>query len=317
MYRFTLIIIEVSMDIIFMTGIDSFFKWMCKTLYRTTHSKKYHHNKNLWPYFKVVRKTSGGIDKVYYKRKEIESIVLKTTQRAKPLIIMATGPSVKHIERTFFDDTFDYLGVNGAFSIKTIDYDWYVIIDRTFVLDRMALVKEIFATRNMILFCTYSSLESIFTHISKKDIHCHIKIFEVATQVGISRFLSPLAPIDYNDESFHFFNDFGFADNIDKAIFDYGTVAYPALQIACVLGYKRIYIVGLDMNNFNAPRFYETENDKLSTGLDKDFAAISSAFIAARSYCELNNIQVINLSPDSAIGAFPKMRWDRVEKAIR
>lgn len=299
-----------------MTRIDSFIKWIYKTIYRTTHSKKYQHNKNLWPYFKVVRKSSGTIDKVYYKNKKIETVVIKTKKRVRPLIIMATGPSVNHITRTFFDGTFDYLGVNGSFSIKTIDYAWYVIVDRSFVLNRLSLVKEIVAKRSMTLFCTYSSLESIFTHIHKKDIHCQFKIFESASQTGVRRFLLPLSPIDYNDINFHWFNGFGFTDNIENAVFDYGTVAYHALQIACALGYKKIYIVGLDMNNFNAPRFYESVNDKLPTRLDKDFAAINGAFISARSYCELNNIQVINLSPGSAIGSFPKMSWDRVEKGI-
>lgn len=299
-----------------MTRIDSLLKWMCKTIYRTTHSKKYHHNKNLWPFFKVVRKPSGIIDEVYYKKNKIESVALETKERIKPLMIMATGPSVNHIARTFFDDRFDYLGVNGSFSIKTIDYEWYVIIDRSFVLNRLALVKEIVAKENMTLFCAYTSLESIFTHIPKNDIHCRIKIFETASQVGVRRFLSPLSPIDYHDENFHWFNGFGFTNNIEKVVFDYGTVTYPALQIACALGYKRIYIVGLDMNNFNAPRFYETAKDKLSTRLDLDFSAINGAFISARSYCELNNIQVINLSPESAIGSFPKMNWDKVEKTL-
>ena len=299
-----------------MKRIDSFSKWMCKTIYRTTHSKKHHHNKNLWPYFKVIRKPSGIIDEVYYKKSKIENPALETKKRTKPLVIIATGPSVNNIARTFFDNTFDYLGLNGAFHIKTIDYNWYVIIDRSFVLNRLALVKEIVAKKSITLFCAYTSLESILTHIPKRDIHCQFKIFETASQAGVRRFLSPLSPIDYNDEDFHWVNEYGFTDNIEKVVFDYGTVAYPALQIACALGYQQIYIVGLDMNNFDVPRFYETANDKLSTQLDKDFAAINGAFISARSYCEMNNIQVINLSPGSAIGSFPKMSWDRVEKAI-
>lgn len=295
-----------------MSGIDKFSKWICKTIYRSTHAKKYHHNKNLWPFFKVDRYASGQLGDVYFKRHRITNIDLHICEKTKPLVIMATGPSVNQINRRFFDDSFDYLGVNGAFSMRNVHFEWYVIIDRDFVRERLSLVKEIVAREELVLFCTYNSLDSIFSNIPFKDVRCQIKIFETASSSLINRFLLSRCPINNSNDHYHWHQNFGFSDKIEEVLFDYGTVTYPALQIACLLGYKQIYIVGLDMNNFNTPRFYETSQDKLGTRLNLDFDNINHSFLAAQDYCQSHNIQVVNLSPESAIDAFPKMRWDNL-----
>lgn len=297
-----------------MLETDKFSRWIFKTIYRNTHSRSYQHNKNLWPYFKVKRNEDGFIGDVFFKHNKIHNTALDTNDKTKPLIIMATGPSVSDIDCQFFDDSFDYLGVNGAFSMRSVQFNWYVIIDRDFVYKRISLIKEIVARDDITLFCTSNSLGAIFSNISIDDIHCHFKIFEAASGTDVNRFLQSTCPVNVTDSSYHWHNGFGFSDSIEKLLFDYGTVAYPALQIACLLGYKHIYIAGLDMNNFDAPRFYEVPQDKLSTRLDLDFENIYSAFNSAREYCSSHDIQVINLSPDSAIDAFPKVRWDDVIK---
>lgn len=303
------------MDSLLMTRIDRFAKWICKTTYRLTHTHQYKHNKNLWPYFKVERTPAGTIEAVYFKHKKINTVAVDRVERSKPLVIMATGPSVNNIEPSFFNDRFDYLGVNGALSMPSVSFSWYVIIDRNFVIKRLELVKSLVARADMIVFCAYTSLESICSYIPWDEIRCQFKIFETSSSTRIRRFMEPTMPIKPNDEHYYWYNEIGFSDDLDRCLFDYGTVAYPALQIACILGYKEIYIAGLDMNNFSTPRFYETPEDKLSTRLDLDFDDISRSFDTAQSYCKKNNIRVINLSPTSAINAFPKLNWDRVDKS--
>ena len=71
----------------------------------------------------------------------------------------------------------------------------------------------------------------------------------------------------------------GFSQDIRCGIFDAGTVAYWALQIIAYLGFKQLFIAGLDMNNFHQPRFYETEQDRLPTFLaDKVESLVIPAF---------------------------------------
>lgn len=296
---------------------NRFCKWMCKTIYRLSHTSEYKHNKNLWPFFKVCRTASGSIDTVFYKKYRVDNVSnIENSKKERPLIIMATGPSVGSIDQRFFDDRFDYIGVNGAIAMTSIPYSWYAIIDRDFVIQRSDFVRDIVSRDGLVLFCTCATLESILSVVAKSDIRCKFHIFESAVGLKIYKFLQATVAFKPDDERFHWHNGIGFSDDIHQALFDYGTVAYTALQIGCALGYEKIYIAGLDMNNFHAPRFYETEHNKLGTRLDKDFDGIIQSFIAARVYCDEHNIKVINLSPDSAVDAFPKMRWDRVTQAV-
>lgn len=293
------------------------YKWVCKTLYRLSHSSAYKHNKNLWPYFKVDRSVSGNIDTVFYKKHRIDNVShIENCEKKRPLIIMATGPSISSIDQRFFDDGFDYFGVNGAISMGSIPYSWYAIIDRDFVIQKTDFVRDIVSRDGLVLFCTYATLESILSLVAKRDIRCKFHVFESAAGFKIYKFLQATVSFKPNDERFYWHNGVGFSDNIHQALFDYGTVAYTALQIGCALGYKKIYIAGLDMNNFHEPRFYETKYNKLGTRLDKDFDDIIQSFLAARNYCDEHNIEVINLSPESAVEAFPRMHWDRIKQAV-
>lgn len=297
-----------------MTGIDLFSRWVCKTAYRLTHSEKYRHNKNLWPYFKVERNSSGSIQHVFYKKRKLNNIEITAIERTRPLLILASGPSVNTIPSGFFDDHFDYMGVNGAIAMRSMDFEWYTIIDRGFVIKRIDLVREIVSRENIVLFCPCKCLEVICSLIPWRDIRCKFKIIETVTNAIVHQFLGATYPIEPANPSFNWYNEFGFSDDVNRLIFDYGTVTYPALQIACALGYKNIYIAGLDMSNFAIPRFYECSDNMQSTRLERDFNHIINAFITAQSYCEHNNVQVINLSLSSAVTAFPKIAWNQLEK---
>lgn len=297
-----------------MSGLHMFSRWICKTIYRLTHSEKYRHNKNLWPYFKVEREPLGAIKNVFFKKEKLNTIEVNRNERTKPLLIMASGPSVNEISTTFFDDYFDYMGVNGAGAMASIAFDWYVIIDRSFVINRIDLVREIVSRDELTLFCPCKCLESICSLIPWEAIRCKFKIIETVTDSTVHQFLGATYPIKKGDAHFFWHNGIGFSDDVNRVVFDCGTVTYPALQIACALGYKEIYLVGLDMNNFTAPRFYENQSDVQSTRLARDFNNIINAFITAQSYCERNNIQIVNVSPASAVNAFPKLAWSKVEK---
>lgn len=297
-----------------MAVIDVFSKWVCKTTYRLTHSEKYRHNKNLWPYFKVEREPSGTIHNVFFKKEKLNNIEIAHVERTRPLLIMASGPSVNGIACEFFDDHFDYMGVNGASAMAAIPFDWYTIIDKSYVIKRIDLVREMVSREDLVLFCPCKCLASICALIPWQEIRCKFKIIETVTNSSVHQFLGATYPVTADEAPFYWRNGMGFSDDINQVLFDYGTVTYPALQIACALGYKDIYLAGLDMNNFTTPRFYEQRENMLSTRLERDFNPIINAFITAQLYCEENNIHVMNLSQASAVNAFPKVAWDSVEK---
>ncbi|MEI9699405.1 lipopolysaccharide core biosynthesis protein RfaZ [Moellerella wisconsensis] len=221
-----------------------------------------------------------------------------------------SGPSVSKIDDDYFkDNNLDYLGVNGSISLKAkagVDFLFYVIIDETFIRSRRDLVKIIIQNNELILFCNYRVIIAIFSDFKFNDIKCKIKIIETIHKNIGYRFLGKSEIISSNEYSFFWFNGYGFSNHLDEYFFDYGTVAYVSLQIAVALGYKKINLIGLDMNNFNSPRFYESDNNKLPSVLEDDFIDIDNAFLTASIYCENKSISVNNLSEHSAIIHFNK-----------
>ncbi|WP_339543967.1 lipopolysaccharide biosynthesis protein [Pseudomonas sp. RA_35y_Pfl2_P32] len=63
----------------------------------------------------------------------------------------------------------------------------------------------------------------------------------------------------------------GFSKNLSDGFFDARTVAYLALQLAHHLGFTKVFLVGVDLNQ-STGRFYETDGSVLSPcGLDKHY----------------------------------------------
>jgi hypothetical protein len=80
-------------------------------------------------------------------------------------------------------------------------------------------------------------------------------------------------------------------------VVDAGTVIYWALQIIYFLGFRKIYIAGLDMNNFNQPRFYESSDSMLPSYLeDKVHNLVIPSLKLGSKIFKSDNIEVINLS---------------------
>ncbi len=278
-----------------------------KYLYKISHSKSFTHNRRYWPYFNVKRNDEGFLEKVFYKNK----LISDNTQLHNPFndtcVIVATGPSINEIDHIFFKkQEYDYFGLNGAISLNNTDFKYYVIIDHDFIQNKFDLVIKILEKKQYIFFTTPRCLELILRKYDYKKIKCTFKIIETITERKLERFMGPKIILTHHLRHAYSDNDFGFSTEIFNAVYDYYTVAYVALQIAYSLNYKRILIAGLDMSNFNQPRFYETVENKQPTRLEQDFQEILLAFNSSSNFFKKNKIQVINLCTNSSIHAFEK-----------
>lgn len=287
--------------------MKNFAKWFLKTIYRLFRGKQYGHNKNYWYLFDVRRDSDCRIIRLTYKSRRIKlAKSLPDKKKSDQLLLIATGPSVQNISKDWLRSTrADIMGVNGAISLHGICFSYYCIIDPSFIRNRINMVKAIVSNQEITLFCNTPVLHEIMQNCKRHEIKCSFWLMDMI----VNNICYPLGekqshPGSESNPHHHWHNGFGFSSDMHKGIFDYGTVAYPAFQIACSLGYKKIMIAGLDMNNFDRPRFYENVYDKLPTHLDRDFISIQGAFCTAASYCDSNNIDVLNLSPGSAIKAF-------------
>jgi len=285
--------------------VSSFFK----QLYRYTHKRPFRHNENLWPYMRISRAASGEIISLNFRGQVIPIVSLASLAGAcsGPVMLAATGPSVKDIH--FKSPTpVPTMGLNGAWSLhNTVDFKFYVIVDMGFLDKRPEMVAEIVSDPKLTLFTTAHGIARIVDRVSLARIKCSLALIEDAA----FKIFQPKIPATElgrcyaNVRSTSFAEnrpDIGFTTDIRHGVFDAGTVAYWALQIAAYLGFNEMYIIGLDMNNFNQPRFYESENNKLPSFLAESLdELIVPAFTHASHVLKKKNIRVVNLSMKSAI----------------
>ncbi|MNQ93726.1 lipopolysaccharide core biosynthesis protein [compost metagenome] len=94
----------------------------------------------------------------------------------------------------------------------------------------------------------------------------------------------------------------GFSKNLHKGFFDARTVTYLTLQIAYHLGFSKVFLVGVDLNQ-NAGRFYESKGSTLSPcGLDQHFdSRILPSFRLMAEQVVGSEFAVYNLSTASRL----------------
>ena len=279
-----------------------------KIIYKYTHPKAFKHNRKYWPYYDVERNKIGGIDKVYFQKKLITDNTVMPTDNCKKIMLVATGPSIQTFPTHIFKkQDIDYIGVNGSISLDHVQFKYYVIIDFNFTQNRFDLVLKVLQSQ-CTFFTTPRCLDIILRKINPKEIKCQIKVIETITEEGeVERFLGPRTVINPDKEYFYLENNKGFSLHIQDCIYDYFTVPYVALQIIHSLSYAEIYLSGLDMNNFNQPRFYEESSNKQPTMLNQYLTEIFPAFETASHFLDKQNIKVYNLSLKSAIESFEKL----------
>lgn len=295
-----------------------------KQIYRYTHARPFRHNENLWPYVKIKRAASGEIVELSYKRQLVPIVQLTSLQGnfSGDLLLTATGPSVKNLCLNKFP-AMPAMGVNGAYSLHDrVDFKFYVIVDMGFIDQKPEIIRNIINNHGLTLFTTVHGVAKIIDRFSLEQIQCRFAVIEdAAFKIYQPRIANDALWPTYRDNRDVVFatdrKDIAFNTDIRNGIFDAGTVVYWALQILTFLGFKRLYIIGLDMNNFHQPRFYEAAENKLPTTLENKVAnLVMPSFSHASKIMKARNIVVKNLSATSAISndIFDKVDPDEIFK---
>lgn len=296
---------------------------LTKQLYRYTHKRNMRHNENLWPFIKLSRNETGEICDLKYKWLDIKLTSLSSLHHRfnGEILIAATGPSIKHIDFAKLPASVATAGVNGAWHLNhQLNFSLYFIVDMTFIDRQTALLKRLTGCKNVILFTTVMGIVKLIKRFSYENIQCEICIIEdicyetykpSIKQDNLRQALADTPEIVFSDTH----PNIAFSRDVRHGVVDAGTVIYWALQIIYFLGFKKIYIAGLDMNNFNQPRFYESNDTMLPSFLeDKVHNVVIPALTLASTIFKNDNISVINLSPQSAIpdSVFPRKDFSDV-----
>ncbi len=111
----------------------------------------------------------------------------------------------------------------------------------------------------------------------------------------------------------------GFSKDMSEGFFDARTVAYLALQLAFHIGFSKVFLVGVDLDQ-NSGRFYET-NDSINSpcGLDEHFhSRILPSFELMSKKVMGDDFMVYNLSDTSRIppSVVPRVTLGEVEAML-
>lgn len=292
-----------------------------KTIYRYTRPRTYRHNENLWPYMKIRRAITGEITSLKYRGGNVPIVDLSSLRDkfSGPIMLAATGPSINEINFTQHP-LIPSMGVNGAWHVNQfLSFSFYVIVDMGFFDNRPDVVSQVVADSELTLFTTAHGIARIINKIGIKNIRCSLALIEDA---AFKIYQPSLKAVElknnyHNQQNIYFLpnrEEIGFATDIRNGIFDAGTVIYWALQIIAFLGYSEIYVLGLDMNNFDKPRFYEDNENKLPTNLEGMVDNIIFPALKHASNVFGNKVKVFNLSMSSSVPneTFQKASYDDI-----
>lgn len=117
-----------------------------------------------------------------------------------------------------------------------------------------------------------------------------------------------------------------FSNNFYEKTYWGGTVTYTAIQMAVYMGFKEIYLIGVDHNfsmyedkNGNIIRD-ETVKDYFCDNYNEDREKLeipnlddsTKAYISARRYCDKNNIKIYNATRGGKLEVFKRVSFDKI-----
>ncbi len=295
-----------------------------KQIYRYTHPRAFRHNENLWPWAKITRAPGGEIRTLQYKGKTVPLVDLSEMKDSMhgEVLLTATGPSTRNIDFSLLPKNIPVMGVNGAWHLSDrIKFSIYTIVDMEFYDRKPEIIRAVISQPDLVLFTTMHGIAKILDRHGAA-LRCRLALIEDAcykiyrpkvAKNRVRQAWQEVEAIRFHPQR----EDICFSTDIRHGIFDAGTVVYWALQILMWLGFKTILISGLDMTNFNQPRFYETDRDKLPSWLEnKVDDLVMPSFSHAANVLQQNHIRVVNFSLESAVPEtiFEKVSFDEYFK---
>lgn len=301
------------------SGLRKLSEAVFRAIYRVTHGRAYRHSDRLWHHFKLQRDAQGAIRALTYRGTPVPLLngQLQPCGNAGPVHLIATGPSIAQIDYHQLPIE-TAIGVNGAIALyerAPVRFDYYCMIDTNFVKSRRDLVERII-TQDLILFMTPLVLFYMLKFFRLETFRCKIFLIEdiCLPTFGPQRDNAALAAYAGGDvHQFSPDSQLGVSFDITRGYFDSKTVAFTALQVLTWLGYKDIYIHGMDLSNTRTlPRFYERRETMQPSSIEQDFDDyIEPSFRLAQPLLRAHGVRVVNLSLTSALDSaiFPKQHW--------
>ena len=226
--------------------------------------------------------------------------------------IVGSGPSIKDIDFSLLDGQVLF-GVNGAIEVfkeNSLIPDYYAITDVDFFENRFDLVKEVVKTKADCFF-SYGGLARICESDESLLKSGNIFLTEIVNREYSKPRLKNNDFLDSLDSTKKIINRsvmgskenvVGFSKDMSDGIFCSRTILFRAIQIAYAIGFKKIYLLGLDLGYKGEPRFYSEGETVRPSKLDVDYDPyIRPSFDILAQLVKKGELEVYNLSDKSKL----------------
>lgn len=274
---------------------------LARLAFRLTHPPSMRHVAHSLPHLRL--KPEGSQWDIYWRKQKLSTTkawhTLKDNQTQK-MFVIGSGPSIKEQDLSRIGEQ-PALVVNGAASLiknGTLQNPIGLVIeDARFVQQRPEFIANL--PKHIPIFASPSVLQTIGAINSNWLAEHPYFLMQSFTQ----RHWQPKKPIEaFNPNTFVKGKNANLSLDSSLGSFGCGTVMYRAAQVALMFNTKEIALVGLDLTNFDQPRFYESKNDQAWTGLQNAYESrILPAFTLFKQVCDERGIRLTNCSHTSIV----------------
>lgn len=114
-------------------------------------------------------------------------------------------------------------------------------------------------------------------------------------------------------------NPIGFSENIADVVYSGQTVTYSMIQFAAYMGFKEIYLIGVDCNysadnstisadSYFDKRLYNSSRTYAAPEVDTNLLA----FARAKEVCDRNGVKIYNATRGGKLEIFPRADFDQL-----
>ena len=288
------------------------------------------HQQKLHPDFALTAVGEAGAHDILWGKRRIGLArplsQLPTATGQRDCYIVASGPSLAEMDLSRLHGRACF-GVNGSI-VKTaacgLALTYFVVTDKNFARDRFALIRQGITSGANCLFSfrvlneiaerepSLLGSDRLFLIQEINARYGHAKLDPVAFDAWAER----EAGLLLHESSRGARGWVGFSTSVDKGVFTGQTVVFSALQVACALGFRRVFILGMDLGGTGRlARFYESGDNVVASRLDLDFDHyIVPSFELARDLCDAEGVALYNVSPQSRLSGsiVPKIDFDQM-----
>ncbi len=209
---------------------------------------------------------------------ESSSTAIPTATTVSEAVIVCNGPSLINVPLDWLSSHATF-GANRVYLLPGFQPSYYTCIDMR-VLNNVELRAEVEI---------YGSQSSI-AFVNREVDH-----------VWPPNFVPLQCMTPYDDDG-NYMDEFSM--EVHKVIVEGGTVTYVQMQLAYSMGYRRLYLVGLDHTSHDDAYFHPDYSEPFET---KDFTESDYQKLTEMYYRRANEIfegQIINLTPGSQLDVF-------------